>query len=133
MLQEATPHGNFGEGYNSQTSRERDGSFALQRMNISRQGVQGTTKVGKHISRVVLSVRASGFTHPPSSVGVACSEPHSRFLLLALGTGTCRYSTQSMHRRGGRTDRKVDASVCSLVVHKRFWSSNYVSTLHFYT
>ena len=38
-----------------------------------RQGDQDTTKVGKRISRALSKVSATGFTHPPSSVGVACS------------------------------------------------------------
>ena len=40
---------------------------------LSRQGDQDTTKVGKRISRALSKVSATGFTHPPSSVGVACS------------------------------------------------------------
>ena len=48
---------------------------------MTRQGDQDTTKVGKRISRAVSKVSATGFAHPPSSVGVACSEPHSQFLL----------------------------------------------------
>ena len=39
----------------------------------SRQGDQDTTKVKKRISRALSKVLATGFTHPPSSVGVACS------------------------------------------------------------
>ena len=40
---------------------------------VTRQGDQGTTKVGKRISRALSKVSATGFTYPPSSVGVACS------------------------------------------------------------
>ena len=39
----------------------------------TRQGDQGTRKVRKRISRALSKVPATGFTHPPSSVGVACS------------------------------------------------------------